>query len=92
MAEKNETALPHSLHMEDRRLLKLSGVSDVDTFDETESVIYTSMGELTVKGEGLHIQQFSMETGDLLLEGTVRELVYTDVRARSDNFFRKLFR
>ena len=92
MSEKQEALLPHTLTLKDRNLLTVSGVSDVDAFDETEAVLYTSMGQLTVKGEGLHMQQLCVETGDLTVTGTVKELLYTDIRARSDTFFRKLFR
>ena len=57
MAEdkRNQVQLPHHLVLEDRRALTVSGVSDVDSFDELTVVIYTEMGELTVKGQGLHI-------------------------------------
>lgn len=92
MAEKPETTLPHLLQLQDRSKLTVSGVSDVDSFDETVTVLYTSMGELTVKGEGLHIRQFDVESGDLIVDGKIHELLYAAVRARSDSFFRKLFR
>ena len=58
---------PHHLMLEDRRALSVSGVSDVDSFDELTVVIYTEMGELTVKGEGLHINRLNVETGELTL-------------------------
>ena len=73
MAEdkRNQVQLPHHLVLEDRRALTVSGVSDVDSFDELTVVIYTEMGELTVKGQGLHINRLNVETGDLTLEGTI---------------------
>ncbi len=88
----NEMALPHTLRLEERKKLAVSGVSDVDSFDEGTVVVYTSLGELTVRGEGLHILKLNTDTGELILEGSVREMVYAAVRARSDGFFGKLFR
>lgn len=88
----NEMALPHALQLEERNKLTVSGVSDVDSFDEGTVVVYTSLGELTVRGEGLHILKLNTDTGELMLEGTVREMTYAAVRARSDSFFGKLFR
>lgn len=88
----NEMALPHLVQLEERNKLTVSGVSDVDSFDENTVVVYTSLGELTVRGEGLHILKLNTDTGELALEGAVRELAYAAVRARSDGFFRKLFR
>ena len=56
--------MPHHLVLEDRRALTVSGVSDVDSFDELTVIIYTDLGELTVKGEGLHINRLNVETGN----------------------------
>lgn len=51
MTEENKAqALPHNLIMENRNRLTVSGVSDVDSFDEQTVVIFTGMGELTVRG------------------------------------------
>ena len=94
MAEekKNTVQLPHHLILEDRRALTVSGVSDVDSFDELTVVIYTEMGELTDKGQGLHINRLNVETGELTLEGSVDSLTYTEIHSRSGGFFGKLFK
>lgn len=84
--------MPHLVSLSDRRALSVSGVQDVDSFDEMTVVIYTELGELTVKGTGLHINRLNIETGDLTLEGTVESLTYTEVHSRSGGFFGKLFR
>ncbi len=84
--------LPHQVIMQDRRALTVSGVSDVDSFDETTVVVYTDMGELTVKGAGLQIQRLNVETGELTLEGTIDSLTYTELQSRSGGFFSRLFK
>ena len=84
--------MPHHVILEDRRALTVSGVSDVDSFDELTVIIYTDMGELTVKGEGLHINRLNIETGELTLEGMIQSLSYTDVQSRSGGFFGRLFK
>lgn len=43
--ESKVQALPHNLIMENRNRLTVSGVSDVDSFDEQTVVIFTQMGE-----------------------------------------------
>ena len=48
--EKKTISLPHNLVLEDRRSLMVSGVSDVDSFDEQTVIVFTEMGELTVRG------------------------------------------
>ena len=60
---------PHNVIMEDRHTLTVSGISDVDSFDEQTVIVFTDMGELTVKGEGLHINRLSLEVGEIMIEG-----------------------
>ena len=91
-ASKAVPGMPHHLVLEDRRALTVSGVSDVDSFDELTVIIYTDLGELTVKGEGLHINRLNVETGELTLEGSIQSLSYADVHARSGGFFGRLFK
>lgn len=91
-SKQEERSMPHVISLSDRRALSVSGVQDVDSFDETTIIIYTVQGELTVKGNDLHINRLNIESGDLTMEGTVESLTYTDVRERSGGFFGKLFR
>ena len=86
--DKKILQMPHQLILEDRRAL---GVSDVDSFDELTVVVYTDLGELTVKGENLHINRLNLESGELMLEGHIQSLVYTEVHSRSGGFFGRLF-
>ncbi len=91
--EKTErtAAQPHQLILQDRRCLDLTGVSDVDSFDETAVIAYTSLGQLTVRGRELHIRQLNLEGGTLSLEGQIDSLSYTDT-VRAGSFFSRLFR
>ncbi len=94
MKETNATAVstPHVLSLSERRVLSMTGVQDVDSFDETVIIAYTEQGELTIRGNGLHINRLNIETGDLSLEGRIDSLTYTDVHTRGSGFFGKLFR
>ena len=90
--DKKILQMPHQLILEDWRALTVSGVSDVDSFDELTVVVYTDLGELTVKGENLHINRLNLESGELMLEGHIQSLVYTEVHSRSGGFFGRLFK
>jgi len=93
MPEQNKPAMPHNIIMEDRRLLTVSGVSDVDSFDEHSVTVFTDMGELTVRGHDLHINRLSVEVGELLLEGNISSLNYHDTAPKqAGGFFGKVFR
>ena len=90
--EKRMSAMPHNLVLEDRRMLTVSGVSDVDSFDEETVVVFTDLGELTVRGSNLHINRLSVEVGELTVEGNIAALVYSDEAPKSGGFFSKVFR
>ncbi|MDR1806047.1 MAG: sporulation protein YabP [Clostridium sp.] len=76
--DETKTAMPHTLALENREGLRLTGVSDVDSFDEQTVSVFTDMGELTVRGSGLHINKLTLESGELALEGRVDSLSYSD--------------
>ena len=87
---EKKAGMPHNLILEDRKKLVVSGVEDVDSFDEQTVVAYTAVGELMIKGEGLHINKLSLETGTL--DGEIASLTYTENRSSNGSFFSKLFR
>ena len=64
--------------LENRRSLSISGITDVDSFDEREISLYTQLGELTVKGRELHIDSMSTETGDMTSTGDIWAVIYGD--------------
>ena len=84
-------SMPHQLILDDRRRLSLSGVSDVDSFDDTAVIAHTTLGDLTIKGSELHICRLNTETGDLSLEGHIDLLEYTEPKPRG-NLLRRWFR
>lgn len=75
-------ARTHCLQMENRERLKLTGVSDVTGFDEGLIVLSTDMGELSIRGEELHIDRIDLESGILELRGRICELSYEENSAR----------
>ena len=92
MTEENKAqALPHNLIMENRNRLTVSGVSDVDSFDDTTVTAYTAQGELVVTGSGLHILRLDLESGSFSLEGHIDTLQYRDATPKG-SFFGRLFR
>ena len=90
--EKRIQSLPHNLVLEDRRMLTVSGVSDVDSFDEETVVVFTDLGELTIRGSNLHINRLSVEVGELTVEGNIAALIYSEDTRKSGGFFSRVFR
>jgi len=81
----------HGVMLEGRERLIVSGVSDVSSYDETAILMATSKGDLSVRGENLHIDKLSLETGDLVVRGLVTELVYEEPAA-AGGFWSRLFK
>ncbi len=93
MQEVKSLVMPHNIIMEDRKKLSVSGVQDVDCFDETLVVLFTNMGKLIVSGKNLHVNSFDVLQGDFSMEGEIDTLEYSlENRKRGMNFFSKLFR
>ena len=83
----------HNIILENRKSLAVSGVSDVDSFDEQTVMLYTELGELTIHGSDLHLNQLNVETGDVSIEGNISSISYQDEPQRSQGgFMSKLFR
>jgi len=94
MAQTEKSGLPtlaHNLILEGRSKLSLSGVTDVDSFDDQEISLQTGQGALLVRGSGLHIEKLSVDAGELTVTGLVTELCYEET-AQSGSLWSRLFR
>lgn len=68
----------HSMILENRKSLSISGITDVDSFDEKAICLYTQLGELTIQGKELHIDSMSVETGNMTVTGDIWAIIYGD--------------
>lgn len=66
----------HNIIMEGRSILTITGVNEINSFDLNNVVANTNMGELTIKGNNLHINNLNVDTGELNMEGEVVALFY----------------
>ena len=73
MEEKQITG-GHKIWISGRKSGTVTGISDVLSFDETEILMDTEMGMLSIKGKGLHISKLNLEKGEADLEGQVDSL------------------
>ena len=78
MAYDGGLSAPHHVVIEERKSLTVSGVEDVERFDENTIVLSTSKGTMVVTGEDLHIEKLSLDGGDLKVEGEVDSVTYDD--------------
>lgn len=90
MADEKRSDMPHNIIIESRGRLSVSGVLDVENFDENTINLSTTKGLLGIRGEGLHIDKLSLESGELSVDGTISGLSYSD-RVEAGGFFSRLF-
>ena len=83
-------AQPHGLRVEERRALSLSGVEDVESFDEREIVLRCAGSVLVVGGESLSVSRLSVESGDVTVQGRIDSLIYEDALPRRGGLRRRL--
>lgn len=81
--QRNDTACglrlrSHCVHMENRGLVSITGVTDAGCFNEHEVELITEAGALTVEGSGLHVLKLDIEGGQVSIEGEISALIYED--------------
>lgn len=85
----------HIVNIVDRERLSITGVTEVFSFDEGIIELETSEGYIEIKGEELHIVKMNIDDGDMIVEGTVTELIYHDNQGtvkKKGSFVSKLFK
>lgn len=82
--------ISHRICVDNREQLIISGVEEVERFDESTIVLSTAQGGLEVQGEGLHIETLSLDGGDLKVEGWINALIYEPQGQTRGGFFSRL--
>lgn len=86
--------IEHDVIMRGRRFLDITGVKQVDSFDNEEFLLETVMGFLAIKGENLQMKNLDVDKGVVSIKGKIFELVYLDEQPgeKAKGIFSKLFR
>lgn len=75
--KQNDGAV-HKILLYDRKALRVSGIVDVISFDDTEVSLKTLCGELIIEGEELHISVLETSRGEVEVDGYIQSLNYYD--------------
>ena len=89
--ELAEQKKAHSVLLENRGKITLTGVSDVERFSEDNLTIATDYGQIDVRGENIQVTRLSLETGDLVAEGVIDSVIYS-ATVKNGGIFSKVFR
>lgn len=88
------TGVIQNLILENRSKLSISGVLDVLSFDDQVVIVETELGLLTIKGENLRINKLSIDTSEVIVEGDISYMAYSnkDVEKDKNSFISKIFK
>ena len=81
----------HTVMLDNRGKLVMTGTEDVSGFNEETVSVKTSCGCLVIKWENLHIDKLNLETGDVSIDGKINAMQYLGNGA-SKSKLSKLFR
>ena len=84
----------HDISMKGRKLLDITGVKQVESFDNEEFLLETVMGYLAVRGQNLQMKNLDVDKGIVSIKGKVYEITYLDENGgeKAKGFFGKLFK
>ncbi len=92
MAESKIPGAEHKLVLLNQEQMDLSGISRVESFNPEEILLETSLGLLTIKGEGLDMHNLNLERGVVEIAGLVTEIRYSERTAGKRSILEKIFR
>ncbi|WP_243292568.1 sporulation protein YabP [Bacillus sp. FJAT-47783] len=85
----------HDVMMRGRKFLDITGVKQVESFDNKEFLLDTVMGPLSIRGDNLQMKNLDVEKGIVSIKGRrIYDLVYLDDHngEKAKGFFSKLFK
>ena len=92
--DKEIISSSHSISINERKNISISGVKKIDSFDNEEFLMDTIMGYVVIKGEELEIVKLDTFQGNVVIKGKINSLTYMDSgkKNKEDGVFSKLFR
>jgi sporulation protein YabP len=75
---QNNANIIQNLILENREKLTVTGVEDVLSFDDQIVIINTQLGLLTIKGDDLRINKLNLDSSEVVIEGEIFNLGYSD--------------
>lgn len=71
-----ETNPYHNVIIKDRKVMELTGVKQIDSFDSSEFLLETAQGWMVIQGKDLTLGKLDTERGDVVIRGVIEVLSY----------------
>ena len=90
----SKTDVIQNIIMENRKKNSVSGIEDIESFNEQQIILYSCCGVIIIEGNGMHISKLSVENGETVITGNIDSVVYHDNYGKKEktNFFARLLR
>ena len=85
-------SLNHNITINERKNIIISGVKKIESFDNEEFLLETTMGNIILKGSELEIIKLDTYQGTVSIKGTIISLTYADSIKKEEGVFSKLFK
>lgn len=85
----------HNITISDRKNIMISGVKKIESFDNEEFLMETTLGFLAIKGGELEIIKLDTYQGNVSIKGRVDSLMYLDginKKDKDNSLLNKLFK
>lgn len=88
-----ETNPYHNVVLKDRKVLELTGVKQIDSFDANEFLLETAQGWMIVQGKDLTLGKLDTERGDVIIRGLIESMSYvSNKKGSKDSMMHKIFK
>lgn len=88
-----ETNPYHNVILKDRKVLELTGVKQIDSFDANEFLLETAQGWMIVQGKDLTLGKMDTERGDVIIRGLIDNMSYvSNKKGGRDSMISKIFK
>ena len=84
--------LPHTVTIENRNTMSVSGVVKVMVYDEFHIILQTDYGQLIIQGRNIVAGEISSSSNTLKLTGEISSLQYKAKKDKSRDIFSRIFR
>lgn len=82
----------HDIRITGRKLVEVTGISSVESFDVNAFVLTTNAGPLQIHGSNLHMKHLDLQAGVVVIEGAVAALDYTSADGKKRRLVGRLLR
>ena len=91
-----ENSFNHGITISERKNVVVSGVKKIERFDNEEFLMDTTLGFLSIKGEGLEIIKLDTYQGNVSIKGKVDSVFYSEnnssKKEKENSLISKLFK